>query len=62
MFTYFIVLSNSLLPSSQTTLPSRYKIVTATRPHEDADGFLDSKNDTNTPGQRVRIKFDDIPK
>lgn len=52
----------SLLSSSQTTLPSRYKIITAIRPHEDADGFLDSNNNTKTSDQRVRIKFDDIPK
>mmetsp|Transcript_21949 Transcript_21949/g.33918 ORF Transcript_21949/g.33918 Transcript_21949/m.33918 type:complete len:743 (+) Transcript_21949:62-2290(+) len=45
-----------------TTLPSRYKIITATRPYEDADGFLDNNSNTKTSAQRTRIKFDDIPK
>lgn len=45
-----------------TTLPSRFKIVTATRQFDDDDGFL--PNDTSSPkipGQEV-IKVSDIPK
>ncbi len=45
-----------------TTLPSRFKIVTATRQFNDDDGFL--PNDTSSPkspGQEV-IKVSDIPK
>ena len=45
-----------------TTLPSRFKIVTATRQFDDEDGYL--PNDASTPkspGQEV-IKVSDIPK
>jgi hypothetical protein len=45
-----------------TTLPSRFKIVTATRQFDDDDGYL--PNDAHAPkgpGQEV-IKVSDIPK
>ncbi|KAL7534003.1 hypothetical protein ACHAXR_007750, partial [Thalassiosira sp. AJA248-18] len=43
-----------------TTLPSRFKIVTATRQFNDADGFL--KKDVSRKSPRNVIKFSDIPK
>lgn len=46
-----------------TTLPSRYKIITATRPYEDEDGFWDAPStNTRKPTQGPHIKFSDIPK
>lgn len=45
-----------------TTLPSRFKIVTATRPFHDADGFLNSKDASlERPDHKV-IKVSEIPK
>ena len=46
-----------------TTLPSRFKLAIATRPFDDADGFLNDDKDVHPkkPSQKV-IKFSDIPK
>ncbi|KAL7553873.1 hypothetical protein ACHAWF_018282 [Thalassiosira exigua] len=45
-----------------TTLPSRFRVVTATRPFNDSDGFLEKEDSSPTgPGRKV-IKVRDIPK
>jgi ubiquinone/menaquinone biosynthesis C-methylase UbiE len=46
-----------------TTLPSRFKLVTATRPHEDSDGYLDNDNihSSTRKGKKI-FKFNEIPK
>ncbi|KAL3777230.1 hypothetical protein HJC23_007130 [Cyclotella cryptica] len=46
-----------------TTLPSRFKLVTATRRHEDSDGYLDhDKFDSSTQKGKKIFKFNEIPK
>jgi ubiquinone/menaquinone biosynthesis C-methylase UbiE len=57
------LVSHDKCGKATTTLPSRFKLVTATRPHEDSDGFLDSKNTSGTnKTERKCFKFSDIPK
>ena len=45
-----------------TTLPSRFKVVTATRPHEDSDGYLEKNVTRSTKTSQKMFKYSDIPK
>ncbi|KAL9179936.1 hypothetical protein ACHAXT_007906 [Thalassiosira profunda] len=45
-----------------TTLPSRFKIVTATRQYEDSDGYLEQKDAAPKSEGRTAIHVRDIPK
>jgi ubiquinone/menaquinone biosynthesis C-methylase UbiE len=46
-----------------TTLPSRFKLAIATRPHEDSDGYLEKEKLNRLKcGSKKTFKFNDIPK
>lgn len=47
--------------NATTTLPSRFKLISATRPHEDSDGYLTSDK-TRTCTSKKTFKVNDIPK
>ena len=57
------LVSHNKKGNATTTLPSRFKLVIATRPHEDGDGYLETeKIEQVSENRRKQIKFEDIPK